>query len=92
VALKGVVSLKTLPRPRVSARADEAKKPKRKPLNQNKMKENPIDERLEIVQDVIDRLLYLDADKLEKYKESLSVLHEVFNVGVEIVDGVRKYS
>lgn len=56
------------------------------------MKENGIDERLEIVQDVIDRLLYLDADKLEKYKESLDVLHEVFNVGVEIVDGVRKYS
>jgi hypothetical protein len=56
------------------------------------MEENLINERLEIVQDVIDRLLYLDADKLEKYKESLSVLHEVFNVNVEIVDGVRKYS
>jgi hypothetical protein len=54
-------------------------------------RETEIDERLEIVQDVIDRLLYLDADKLEKYKESLNVLHEVFNVNVEIVDGVRKY-
>jgi len=40
VALKEAVSLKTLPRPRVSARADEAKKPKRKPLNQNKMKKH----------------------------------------------------
>lgn len=55
-------------------------------------KENEIDERFEIIQDVIDRLLYLDADKLEKYKESLDVLHEVFNVNVEIVNGVRKYS
>jgi hypothetical protein len=55
-------------------------------------RETEIDERFEIIQDVIDRLLYLDADKLEKYKESLSVLHEVFNVNVEIVNGVRKYS
>ena len=55
-------------------------------------RETEIDERLEIVQDVIDRLLYLDADKLEKYKESLNVMHEVFNVNVEIVNGVRKYS
>ena len=55
-------------------------------------RETEIDERFEIIQDVIDRLLYLDADKLEKYKESLNVLHEVFNVNVEIVNGVRKYS
>jgi hypothetical protein len=89
------VSLKTLPRPRVSARADEAKKPKRKPLKLYTMtikRETEIDERFEIIQDVIDRLLYLDADKLEKYKESLNVMHEVFNVNVEIVNGVRKYS
>lgn len=76
----------------MSAQADESKRTKRKPLNQNKMKENAIDERLEIVQDVIDRLLYLDADKLENYKASLSVLHEVYDVNVEIVNGVRKYS
>jgi cell division GTPase FtsZ len=55
-------------------------------------RETEIDERFEIIQDVIDRLLYLDADKLEKYKESLNVMHEVFNVNVEIVNGVRKYS
>ena len=54
------------------------------------MRENPIDERLEIVQDVIDRLLYLDADKLENYKACLNLLHEVYDVNVEIVDGVRK--
>jgi hypothetical protein len=55
-------------------------------------RETEIDERFEIIQDVIDRLLYLDADKLEKYKESLNVMHEVFNVNVEIVNGIRKYS
>lgn len=52
----------------------------------------PLEERREIVQDVIDRLLYLSPQELVQYKETLSLMHKVFSVDVKIVDGIRIYS
>ncbi|MFN5250110.1 MAG: hypothetical protein ACK5DE_03625 [Bacteroidota bacterium] len=49
-------------------------------------------ERKETVQDVIDRLLYLPADKLAKYKHFLDTLVELYPIDVRVVDGVRIYN
>ena len=54
--------------------------------------QDPIDERAEIVQDVIDRLLYLTPEQVAEYKESLEAIHSKFQVSVQKVNGLRIYS
>jgi hypothetical protein len=51
-----------------------------------------IQERAEIVQDVIDRLLYLTAEQVEEYKESLEAINSKFPVDVRKENGVRFYN
>jgi hypothetical protein len=51
-----------------------------------------IQERAEIVQDVIDRLLYLDPEQLVKYKISLEAINSRFPVDVRKENGVRFYN
>lgn len=48
-------------------------------------------EQNEIIQDVIDRLLYLPSKELEQYKKSLNSLVQKHPLDVEVVDGVRIY-
>jgi hypothetical protein len=48
-------------------------------------------QRNETIQDVIDRLLYLPADKLEEYKHYLDVLVSVYPIDMEIKNGIRIY-
>lgn len=55
-------------------------------------KVTPMDERIEIIQDVIDRLLYLSPEEMARYKETLSLLHSAYKVSVQKVDGTRIYS
>lgn len=50
-----------------------------------------IQERNEVVQDVIDRLIYLPEDKLKEFNSYLNTLFNVYSVDVEVVDGVRIY-
>jgi hypothetical protein len=54
--------------------------------------QNLIQERAEIVQDVIDRLLYLDPEQLVKYKISLEDINSRFPVDVRKENGVRFYN
>jgi hypothetical protein len=54
--------------------------------------QNPIRERAETVQDVIDRLLYLDPEQLAKYKISLEAVNSRFPVSVRKENGVRFYN
>ena len=63
-------------------------------LNQIKMTKEQMTietQRNEIIQDVIDRLLYLPADKLEEYKHYLDVLVSVYPIDMKIEDGIRIY-
>lgn len=48
-------------------------------------------EQNEIIQDVIDRLLYLPNEDLAEYKKQLNSLVEVYPLDVEIHEGVRIY-
>ena len=48
-------------------------------------------ERNEIVQDVLDRILYLNDEDRVKFMYYLMVMKEAFPVKVNIVDGVRIY-
>lgn len=48
-------------------------------------------ERREIVQDVIDRLIYLKSDKLQMYKNELQNMHSQFSLKVVNNIGVRVY-
>lgn len=48
-------------------------------------------QRNETIQDVIDRLLYLPADKLEEYTHYLDVLVSVYPIDMKIEDGIRIY-
>ena len=48
-------------------------------------------ERLEIVQDVIDRLVFLPDDELKKYLEFLNKLKGIYPITVTIENGVRVY-
>jgi hypothetical protein len=52
----------------------------------------PLEERAEIVQNVIDRLLYLSPEQVAEYKRTLDLMHRVYSVNVQIVNGVRIYS
>jgi hypothetical protein len=48
-------------------------------------------ERLEIVQDVIDRLVFLPDDELKKYLEFLNKLKGIYPITVKIENGIRVY-
>lgn len=78
------------------AQADESQRTKRKPQNLIKMTKEQITvaperERNEIIQDVIDRLIYLPDDKLQEYKHYLDVLVSVYPIDMRIEDGIRIY-
>jgi hypothetical protein len=48
-------------------------------------------ERLEIVQDVIDRLVFLPDEELNEYLSIMSILKEQYSITVTIENGVRVY-
>jgi len=48
-------------------------------------------ERMEYVQDVIDRLLYLNGEKLAEYQHYLDVLKDVYPIDVKMENGIRVY-
>ena len=48
-------------------------------------------ERLELIQDLIDRLLYLPETKMILFIRGLKLLHDKFNIDLVIVNGVRTY-
>lgn len=48
-------------------------------------------ERMEYVQDVIDRLLYLRDEKLAEYQHYLDVLKDVYSIDVKMENGIRVY-
>ena len=48
-------------------------------------------ERMEYVQDVIDRLLYLRDEKLTEYQHYLDVLKDVYPIDVKMENGIRVY-
>jgi hypothetical protein len=52
---------------------------------------SPQMERNEIIQDVIDRLIYLPDEKLQEYKHYLDVLVSVYPIDMRIEDGIRIY-
>jgi len=54
--------------------------------------QTPIQERAEIVQDVIDRLLYLTPEQADEYKASLEAINSKFQVSVRKENGVRFYN
>jgi len=67
-------------------------------LNQIKMTkqkqfapEQEVRERNEILQPIIDRLLYLPKAELKNYKDYLSILEELYPIDVKIKDGIRIY-
>lgn len=52
----------------------------------------PIEERAEVIQDVIDRLLYLTSAEVKMYREALENLNERFPIDVTIDEsGLRIY-
>lgn len=55
-------------------------------------KVTPLEERAEIIQDVIDRLLYLNPEQLAEYRKTLDLMHRVYSVNMQIVNGIRIYS
>lgn len=67
-----------------------------KPKNKSNMETKrvtPIEERAEVVQDVIDRLLYLTPEDVKTYRQLLSALNEQYAVDVKIEqNGLRVYS
>lgn len=55
-------------------------------------KVTPIEERAEVIQDVIDRLLYLSSADVKMYREALKNLNERFPIDVHIDEsGLRIY-
>jgi hypothetical protein len=48
-------------------------------------------ERNETIQDVIDRLLYLQGDKLKEYKHYLNLLVDLYPIDMKIENGIRIY-
>jgi len=55
------------------------------------MTRETIEERNEIIQDVIDRLLYLPTDEVQKYKNTLNVLNSLHPIEMVVSNGVRIY-
>lgn len=61
--------------------------------NMETQRVTPIEERAEVVQDVIDRLLYLSPEDVKTYRQLLSALNEQYAVDVKIEqNGLRTYS
>lgn len=50
------------------------------------------EERKEIVQDVIDRLIYLSPTEFEQYKTQLAKVNRSFGLNVRKVNGTRVYN
>lgn len=53
--------------------------------------EPEVHERNEILQPIIDRLLYLSASDLETYKFYLKMLEDIYPLDVRVKDGIRIY-
>ena len=52
---------------------------------------NLIEERNEILQSVIDRLLYLPEKQKDEFTHYLDTLNKVYNIEVNIINGIRIY-
>jgi hypothetical protein len=50
-----------------------------------------VQERNEILQPIIDRLLYLPKAELGTYKEYLKILEEFYPIDVQVQNGIRIY-
>ena len=50
-----------------------------------------VSERNEIVQDIIDRLLYLSDSEREEFLNYIDILKEKYQVRYRLVDGIRIY-
>ena len=48
-------------------------------------------ERNEILQDIIDRMLYLPESDRKQFLYYISILKDTYPVGVKLVDGIRVY-
>lgn len=59
--------------------------------NTSKTKKIMNKEQKEIIQDVIDRLIYLSPEQLIEYKNQLSLAHEHFTLNVQNIGGLRTY-
>jgi hypothetical protein len=53
--------------------------------------EQEVRERNEILQPIIDRLLYLSKAELKNYKDYLLILEELYPIDVKVKDGIRIY-
>jgi hypothetical protein len=51
-----------------------------------------IQERNLVIQEVIDRLIYLPEDDLKKFNSYLDTLFNVYSIDVKVVDGIRVYN
>ena len=49
------------------------------------------EQRNELIQDLIDRLLYLPEDKSREYRSYLNRLNTVYTIPMEVKDGIRIY-
>lgn len=49
------------------------------------------DVKLNLLQDVIDRLLYLNRKDMDRYVESLNLISSIFEIDMEIEGDVRVY-
>lgn len=49
-------------------------------------------ERLEILQDVIDRLIYLPPDKHQEFMDYLDALFKVYKIEYTTINGTRVYN
>lgn len=50
-----------------------------------------VEDRNEIIQNIIDRLLYLPEDKAKEFSSYLDTLFYVYKVDVQVIDGIRIY-
>jgi len=53
------------------------------------MERDLIKERLDITQEVIDRLIYLSPEEADKYKKELDKLNLKFNINAGYEEGIR---
>lgn len=52
---------------------------------------NTVEGRNEILQPILDRLLYLPEDQKEQFVSYLETLNNMYKVDVKIIDGLRIY-
>lgn len=53
------------------------------------MEKDIVKERLDTVQEIIDRLIYLSPDDKDRYKKELEKLNTKFSINATYVDGMR---